>query len=79
MLCFSFVSALFHQPLRGEASEQTQFQWLIVLCSSRKHPLLLLLPASYCTVSQQKPDFNIEQCFVSACRPTQQKYHNGAP
>lgn len=81
-LCLFFFSAFFHQPVaEGEHPYNPSRNGL--LCSAAAENTLACfsacLPASYCTVSQQETDFHTEQWYVSACRPTQQKYHNGAP
>lgn len=48
----------------------------------QKTPSPVFLPACLPPTVQsvsRRLDFNTEQWYVSACRPTQQKYHNGAP
>lgn len=77
-LLFAFLSfRLFsHQPVaEGEHPYNPSRNGL--LCSAAAENTLACfsacLPASYCTVSQQETEFNTEQWYVSACRPTQQK------
>lgn len=62
--CDAYSPSLYAACWRGEAPEQTQSKWLIVLP-------FLCMPTSYCTFSQHESDFsNIQQCSISAPQPT---------
>lgn len=69
-LCLSFISAFLHQPFaEGETLEPTQYKWLIVLCSRRKHPLLFL-SACLLLYSQSAGDWLQHWTMIRLCLQT---------